>query len=315
MSKTSVIVKGDQGKRKRKKALSPEKRKMFLNALFSKHVSLSDARQSSAPYRYCLGNNGVYIMAENEIGSVVAMASTIYGADEIYPSFKMNMPKIPIYLLRQIIEFFKAVLDEKGKVEAFAQIFWSKQRQEYYIHVPIHEVSGSHITYFNDTDLHFDDILVLDIHSHNTMGAFFSSTDNKDDKEMHIVGVVGKVDGLIEMKFRIGVLGNFHNLNISDIFDRNEDVEFPREWLEKIKKKKYKTTKSTSGDYGSKYDGYGSKYDNCGYSGYGYNYGYGEDVEYGEYGGYGYNKKDEEEEIDPDFESRQIVPYRGGYSK
>jgi PRTRC genetic system protein A len=46
--------------------------------------------------------------------------------------------------------------------------------------------------------------LLVDLHSHGGLGAFFSSEDNRDDRgEFKLAGVLGKVNGLVEAKFRL----------------------------------------------------------------------------------------------------------------
>ena len=37
----------------------------------------------------------------------------------------------------------------------------------------------------------------MDIHSHNTMGAFWSGTDNADEKETRLFGVLGKITSIL----------------------------------------------------------------------------------------------------------------------
>ena len=68
-------------------------------------------------------------------------------------------------------------------------------------------------------------IWVLDIHSHNTMGAFFSGTDSADEISTRVFGVMGQISkGTTQRvnftcKWRAGVNGKFVELNAADIWD------------------------------------------------------------------------------------------------
>jgi hypothetical protein len=81
-------------------------------------------------------------------------------------------------------------------------------------------------------------IKVLDIHSHNTMGAFFSSVDDADEKGNQFYGVIGKITATgYDNLFRMGIDGNYHTIERKDLIDESSIVEalsFPEEWLTKV---------------------------------------------------------------------------------
>ena len=64
---------------------------------------------------------------------------------------------------------------------------------------------------------------VMDIHSHNTMPAFFSSIDNADEKANRVYGVVGGFGGVPEMKLRAATGGKFVSIALPDVFEENGD--------------------------------------------------------------------------------------------
>lgn len=85
--------------------------------------------------------------------------------------------KMPMVLLRQIVAFFKQVMVEnKGqKLEAMAHIVWNPQLG-YHIRIPEQTVSAARVSYQWEGYLGPDDVIVLDIHSHNDMGEYYSVT-------------------------------------------------------------------------------------------------------------------------------------------
>ena len=62
---------------------------------------------------------------------------------------------------------------------------------------------------------------LIEIHSHHTMRAFFSVTDNKDEQGFRIYGVIGRVDNQrdfpTEMRLRVGIYGHFWEIPASQV--------------------------------------------------------------------------------------------------
>lgn len=62
--------------------------------------------------------------------------------------------------------------------------------------------------------------IVAQIHSHGRMGAFFSTTDNANELEFRLFGVIGRVHKLVpEAIFRLGVYGHHFKLPMNRVFD------------------------------------------------------------------------------------------------
>ncbi len=154
--------------------------------------------------------------------------------------------KIPGALLEQTVAFFRAVMHkpETRNAEAFVQV-WAKKNElglEYFLVVPKQTVSqGSakaDIDPSHTASLYAEGCVPIgDIHSHNTMGAFFSSTDDADDaKKIGIAGVVGNItqNGYSSSwRFCCGENKTI-TLKVSDIFEDLHETTFPKEWLEQV---------------------------------------------------------------------------------
>ena len=61
--------------------------------------------------------------------------------------------------------------------------------------------------------------VVLEMHSHGHMGAWFSSTDDVDETGLKLYGVIGKLNATPIVKLRIGVYGYFRELFWNEVFD------------------------------------------------------------------------------------------------
>lgn len=223
--------------------------------LVSFHHTLEDALKSDKPNRYVMAKNGVVEVRSNRIGTFIAKTTEVPGAEELKESFRFNLPnKVPYDFFLQILSFFRAVNDEFGGAEAALQVFWNEDKQEYFIHCPEQEVSGATVNFKRDPELEAEHLLILDIHSHNTMGAFFSATDNSDEKETRLFGVVGKITNATpEYKFRAMCGGKAIELDIWDVFQNPfEPTDHPKEWMDKVSKYNPPAIKRVSTAYAGK---------------------------------------------------------------
>lgn len=176
--------------------------------------------------------------------------------------------KVPFILFQQIEAFFKKVMVDLGQtnvsnhatmLEAMAHILWNEEKG-YFISIPTQKVSAASVSYEND-NIEPGDMVVVDIHSHNSMDAFFSGTDNRDDKDrICISGVMGKLNTKeTTYKFRFNYEHHKVELKMEDVFDvEKEEVQVPDEWLSKVSRYSYNRIGSfgTSSPYGGAGDLY-----------------------------------------------------------
>jgi PRTRC genetic system protein A len=146
--------------------------------------------------------------------------------------------KIPKSILHQITKFFKEVIThKKAEYEAHCFVLWTKEKG-YHVSVPKQTVSKAAVSFSYDAStLPSGSIIVLDMHSHNTMSSFFSGTDNNNDKGcIYYSGVIGNLDKEPTMVFRF----NFRELNypvqVDEIFEipSLDIVQIDPTWLDQI---------------------------------------------------------------------------------
>lgn len=145
--------------------------------------------------------------------------------------------RIPYSMLEQLVEFFKAVMvTKKSDLEAMAHILYNPETG-YRIGVPNQKISKASVTYDWEGYLGPTDFIVLDIHSHNTMGAFFSGTDNNDDRvSIGYSAVVGQLDKPVPaIVCRFNIRDLKRECKLEEIFEvPHKEVAINPEWLEKI---------------------------------------------------------------------------------
>ena len=140
-------------------------------------------------------------------------------------------------LMGEIIAFFRSFMTESEENEAMAQIYWDKAEKRFFAYVPKQSVCKEEVE-ANLHDCPYDDeeryICYADIHSHNSMDAFFSGKDDRDECSTGLYLVLGKLDHFYpEIKARIFCGDSFVPIDPDTVVEGLER-QFPREWLEQV---------------------------------------------------------------------------------
>jgi hypothetical protein len=109
------------------------------------------------------------------------------------------------------------------ETEVMVYVCWDKELREYVVSVPMQKVSKAHISVVIPPDEAIDPdryIHVADIHSHNSMPAFFSKTDDRDELATRVYIVVGRLDcPTPAIRARISVGGRFVPIDVRQVVD------------------------------------------------------------------------------------------------
>lgn len=202
------------------------------------------AAKSGKAIAYVPSEDGnVYEIRNNTIGTFRAKAERIRGLTNIKAGFTPALPLFPYEMLTEIIAFFKYFADRKNVCEALVNVYWDTECENYIVKVPEQKVGAVAVeTILSDDE---DNLIhVMDIHSHNLMDAYFSSTDNSDEKATRIYAVIGRLDKLFpDISMRISVGGKFVDINPTDVFEY-PFKDFPDEWLSYVTEYKVKEHKN-----------------------------------------------------------------------
>lgn len=214
---------------------------------------------------FCLGmfSDGVWESRRNDIGLFSYLKHPFqvpYLTKPGYKVFELALPKIPYGIVLGISEFYKKIMVSHAGAEAMVQIWWNREKEEYFTYVPIQKVGAASVQFDHSEELQDDPnvMWVMDTHSHNTMGAFFSGGDNADEKSTRIFGVLGRLNlPEWESKWRAGCNGQYVDLDMEDVLDMdNADV---------IEIEELETLKVTKIVYGGYYQGKPNVYTAPGY--------------------------------------------------
>ena len=210
-----------------------------------KFDTVESAVKSGKAIGYVPSDDGkIYEVRPNKIGTFVAPARNVKVFSKVRAGFIPALPKIPHKLLLQVLSFFKAYVNETEAVEAMAYVYYSHSDDSFYTYIPKQTVSKAEIT-ATLPELDEDKFtLVMEIHSHNTMDAFFSETDNQDEKATRLYTVVGRLNNLFpKIKTRASVGGTFIEIEPSMVFEGINE-EFPQKWCEAVEIKKIRRKES-----------------------------------------------------------------------
>ena len=170
---------------------------------------------------FFIDQSGTYDVRALPHGTFITLQDKLErGAAPLSLRFERKLPKIPSELLFEIIEYFKEDLSN----EAMVRVVYNKKEETFSYYKAEGARSKASILYeFDVDDSYFSPnmVQVMEIHSHNTMPAFFSKIDDRDEAGYPgMFGVVGNLDRQTpSICLRVGNLGIFEPIALSDVFD------------------------------------------------------------------------------------------------
>lgn len=177
---------------------------------------------NSKMYEYVLGSNGLFLHARNKLMEVFmpyiifsGSNKSVRGLAELKPY--INLPKkVPASILDQMVDASYQALPN----EILFHLYWGQG--EWSLYVPKQEQRHGSVTPLED-NLYAP----IEIHSHNSMPAFFSDTDNKDETGLRIYGVLGKVGRgcTVDIKLRVSIYAHYSVLPYQLVFEPHPEVK------------------------------------------------------------------------------------------
>lgn len=230
----------------------------FTSALITENAFFAGGDVLHNPEVYVLGNDGsLYQYHQFSMGrsAMTLIAKTPIrtngGKSLLKPYLKplVNDKKIPLQMLQDIVEFFKKVMEMTGSggtghgdYEAMAHIVWNRTTEAYRVAIPKQKVSKAAVSY-DWAHVSADEEVILDIHSHNSMDAFFSGTDERDDATyVGISGVAGKLNTAEpRLIWRFNAYATKQAMELEGIFEMPEKSVSPvvTQWMENVEVQTY----------------------------------------------------------------------------
>jgi len=174
--------------------------------LVNYHDGLSGER--GLYYNYILGSNGIFIEAASTLlaARIQAADGEVRGLAPVETNITLALGRIPQHFFDLALDTFLVEPDKEHYVAVTGSA-------GYHFYVPVQDNNGGSVIY------EVGEAVVLDLHSHGYMKAFFSGQDDRDENGLKLYGVVGRLNATPVVKLRIGVYGYFKTLAWGDIFD------------------------------------------------------------------------------------------------
>lgn len=165
-------------------------------------------------YQYILAGNGIFVQAENSLRRVVVPIwhGTIKGLPSLSTKIGLKHPRLNGRALTKIIEHAQQRLD----VEVVYHVTADMRIKS------IATGTKSAVTFTNVPD----NEVILEVHSHNTMPAGFSLTDNRYEQRFRFYAVVGNLHKRPQVAFRLGVYGYHIPIPLNELFNLNVEIEW-----------------------------------------------------------------------------------------
>ena len=220
---------------------SPQGGKMeplfLVHGIFPVYSSLADDFNISAiteDFAYVLDGRGWKIFKRNGVSTALIPIDSLSGLVGLEKRIDFTANKIPLELIRRVTAWFKAVYD-KHQSEAVGYLYYCQGTGWDFI-PPTQTVSAASAKYEQAPRIE-GWVVAGTIHSHASMGAFHSSTDDGDEAGFDGVHItVGRLDSVPEYSCSIVVQGVREVVDPSVLVDGMAPADsVPAEWLSAIK--------------------------------------------------------------------------------
>lgn len=165
-----------------------------------------------AMFQYVVAGNGLFIRAEDSrLEACVPIASaTLNGPEMIEPYARLKIERVSGVWLKAVLKSAREHLPN----EAMYQFWFDRSNGGIWrVFRPPQTPSATAVMY--------DDLgqTVIDLHSHNSMAAFFSVTDDADEQGLRFYAVIGHIDTpQPDIRVRVGVYGHFVDVDATTVF-------------------------------------------------------------------------------------------------
>ncbi len=161
-------------------------------------------------FDYVLGSGGVYVQSQSAhlTARVLIAPCVVRGLAPVTEKVMLPHGRIPSRLLEAGLRWFQDAPD----TERFFAVRWDGHA--YRPVVPPQAGSRASLIYQPPSGV------VAEFHSHGSLSAFFSATDDRDEQGFRIYGVAGRLHTpRPEVRLRVGVYGHFAPAAWSQVFD------------------------------------------------------------------------------------------------
>jgi PRTRC genetic system protein A len=179
------------------------------------HRGASLPPRDRAAYQYILAATGIYLRVENRFFDVLLPIARcpIRGLAPLQPHLVLKVPRLPGRLLAAVLsDASQARRPDGGLNEALYHFHHDGSRVR--VVKPVQRATATCVVGAEGNPSN----VILDLHSHGNMPAFWSETDNDDEQGFRVYGVIGRLDKRPEIRLRLGIYGYWFPIPASLLF-------------------------------------------------------------------------------------------------
>lgn len=183
--------------------------------------SVEEMLADPRPVHVLAARDGYYEVRTTPVGVFSRRAEEpLAELDEWEEGVQFALPKIPLGVLWMVREVFRRALPN----EALLMIYWDPGSEVYFLVPPDQKATACSVEFRRPPVDGW--VWVMDIHSHGLGRAYFSATDDADEKATGLYAVMGRVDSETpEFLLRYSCGGKYGFLDIRDIFEMPAEGE------------------------------------------------------------------------------------------
>lgn len=173
-------------------------------------------------YEYWMSGNGLLLRAERPgLAAWVPIApARVRGLPPLEPGIRLDAPRVPGAAVAKMLELARGAHDAGGHpVEQLYHLEWQRASARWWLTVPTQtQTAYSCEPHATGPGSSYASALI-EVHSHHTMQAFWSDTDNRDEQGFRLYAVWGTIFRQPTLRVRVGIYGHFYELPARAVFD------------------------------------------------------------------------------------------------
>jgi len=192
------------------------------------HLYTGQSIPDAWPFAYVLAQNGLFKLVDTpHFYASLRLASAHVAGLRRWPEegVRLLVPKIPAAWLAAVLrDARKQGGRDAGVLRSIEQMYhfhWAAQG--WHAARPRQQATTGSVQYHGGEE----STIVLDLHSHHEMPAFFSGTDNRDEQGCRFYAVIGRIYSRPEMRLRLGVYGDFFEVPAVGLFEGIGEFDDP----------------------------------------------------------------------------------------
>jgi len=155
---------------------------------------------------YIVGKSGVFLKKKLGLMESICKVDIISTLKDIKPSAILHIPKIPGQCFAKVVDFFRQVYS-KFSGESIILLFYNEDKKLFKLDCPKQEVTGGSLHYTVKNIKGYN--LIGTIHSHGSMSAFHSGTDDADERNFDGIHItIGKVNDNNTFQISCSIVSN-----------------------------------------------------------------------------------------------------------